>query len=681
MRLSLEWLDQHAPTGMTADEAATTLTMAGLEVEETEESDLGPVLNIKVTPNRGDCLSVVGLAREMAAAARKPFIDAVAADTPIGGEAADLIQVTIEAPDLCPRYAARVVRNVTIGTSPEWMQRRLSAAGMRPINSVVDVTNYVMLELGQPLHAFDLPLLRGSAIRVRRSAPGEAITTLDGAERPLTEGLLIIADAERPVAVAGVMGGADTEVGPRTTTILLESAHFDRKAVRRSSKVLGLQTEASYRFERIVDPDGVVRALNRACDLIAELGAGAPVEGVVDVYPGADSARTVTLRLARVSQMLGFDLSVDEVRTSLQALGFEVTECEGEALAVQTPSWRPDVVREIDLIEEVGRVVGYERMPEKLPSGATTQGGDSDLGRQMTLAREVLVGAGLTEVVGHSLVAATPLDEDGGERVAIRTALSSELSGLRRSLLPGLADVLARSVRRGQPQVALFEVARVFHEAPGGHTETLSIGALLHGAPSTDAWRSADRPAPADYYTVAGLAQALCAAFKTEPPVLRRTADARFHPGRSAEVVVGGEVLGVAGELHPTVAADLDLRERAVALELSLAGLVAAGRRTMGFIEPSAFPGVIRDLAPRIAADTPYQAVRQAALEAAPTTLEALALTDVYSGPNLPAGSRSLTLSFTFRAQDRTLTDDEVEAAMAAIRASLERECGATFVA
>ncbi|MCX6358924.1 MAG: phenylalanine--tRNA ligase subunit beta [Armatimonadetes bacterium] len=681
MRLSLEWLEQHAPTGMAADEAATTLTMAGLEVEETEESDLGPVLNIKVTPNRGDCLSVIGLAREMAAAARKPFIDVAAAATPDGGEAGDLVQVTIEAPDLCPRYAARVVRNVTIGASPEWMRRRLVAAGMRPINSVVDITNYVMLELGQPLHAFDLPLLRGAAIRVRRSKPGEAITTLDGAERPLAEGLLIIADDERPVAVAGVMGGADTEIGPRTTTILLESAHFDRKAVRRSSKALGLQTEASYRFERIVDPAGVVRALNRACDLIADLGAGTPVDGVVDVYPGAVPVRTVTLRLARVSQMLGFDLSADEVQKSLQALGFDVTECEGEALAVQTPSWRPDVVREIDLIEEVGRVVGYGRMPEKLPSGATTQGGDSDLGRQMTLAREVLVGAGLTEVVGHSLVAATPLDDDGGERVAIRTALSSELSGLRRSLLPGLADVLARSVRRGQPQVALFEVARVFHEAPGGHTETLSVGALLHGAPSTDAWRAADRPAPADYYTVAGLAQALCAAFKTEPPVMRRASDARFHPGRSAEIVVGGEVIGVAGELHPAVAADLDLRERAVALELSLADLVAAGRRTMGFVEPSAFPGVTRDLAPRIASDTPHEAVRQAALDAAPETLEGLALTDVYSGPNLPAGARSLTLSFTFRALDRTLTDDEVETAMAAIRAALERECGATFVA
>jgi phenylalanyl-tRNA synthetase beta chain len=681
MRLSLEWLEQHAPTGMTADEAATTLTMAGLEVEETEESDLGPVLNIKVTPNRGDCLSVVGLAREMAAAARKPFVDVAAAGTPDGGDAGSLVRVTIEAPDLCPRYAARVVRNVTIGESPEWMQRRLSAAGMRPINSVVDITNYVMLELGQPLHAFDLPLLRGSAIRVRRSKPGEAITTLDGAERPLAEGLLIIADDERPVAVAGVMGGADTEIGPKTTTILLESAHFDRKAVRRSSKALGLQTEASYRFERIVDPAGVVRSLNRACDLIAELGAGVPVEGVVDAYPGAAPVGTVTLRLARVSQMLGFDLSADEVQKSLQALGFEVTECEGEALAVQTPSWRPDVVREIDLIEEIGRVVGYGRMPEKLPSGATTQGGDSDLGRQMTLAREVLVGAGLTEVVGHSLVAATPLDDDGGERVAIRTALSSELSGLRRSLLPGLADVLARAVRRGQPQVALFEVARVFHEAPGGHTETLSVGALLHGAPANDAWRSADRPAPPDFYTVAGLAQALCAAFKTGPPAMRCTSDGRFHPGRSAEIVVGDAVIGVAGELNPAVAADLDLRERAVALELSLAGLVAAGRRTMGFVEPSAFPGVTRDLAPRIAADTPYQAVRQAALDAAPATLEGMALTDVYSGPNLPAGTRSLTLSFTFRALDRTLTDDEVEAAMAAIRAALERECGATFVA
>ncbi|HXG24942.1 MAG TPA: phenylalanine--tRNA ligase subunit beta, partial [Chthonomonadales bacterium] len=413
MRLPVEWIKEYVPVEADAEELAHRLTMAGLEVEEIEETEQGVVLNITVTPNRGDCLSVIGVARELAAiyGVALPVIPHYGAESTLG-DAAQFTSVTIEAPDLCSRYAARIVRNLRVGPSLAWVQNRLIAAGMRPINNVVDVTNYVMLEMGQPLHAFDYDTLLDHRIVVRRARPGEKITTLDGTEHTLTEEMLMICDAERPVAVAGVMGGFETEMSLRTRTMLLESAHFHPVAVRRTARALNLHTEASYRFERIVDPGLVVAAADRACELIAELGIGEVVPGVVDVYPLPEPERTLGIRPARASAMLGFAVSGEQVVESLSRLGFhpspqrhDVGSSPKDYYMFRIPTWRPDIVREIDLIEEVGRVLGYEHIPEHLPVGVTTQGRDSAWGRFAKRVRDILVGAGLQEIVSHSLLA------------------------------------------------------------------------------------------------------------------------------------------------------------------------------------------------------------------------------------------------------------------------------------
>lgn len=700
MRLPVEWIKEHAPIEADAQEIAHRLTMAGLEVEETAESEGGAVLNIKVTPNRGDCLSVVGVARELAAAYNLPLrVPPPSLSLPCQeGEATQCASVVIEAPDLCPRYAARIVRNIRPGASPDWMQTRLLAAGMRPINNIVDVTNYVMLEMGQPLHAFDYETLIGRRIVVRRARPGETILTIDGIERTLTPEMLVIADAERLVAVAGVMGGAETEMSEQTRAMLLESAHFHPLSVRRTARALGLRTEASYRFERIVDPAGVVAAADRACALIMELGIGEVVPGVVDIYPQPAPVRTLSLRPARVSAMLGFEVPEEAVIGSLARLGFGLhrTINQDDATPPDTgdedrktptehvftiPSWRPDIVREIDLVEEVGRVVGYEHIPERLPVGVSTQGGDSAYGRFVERVRDILVGAGLEEIVAHGLLAPTPLEDprNADRRIAIRSALSAELSGLRRSLLPGLVDALERNARRGQTPLALFEIGRVFHLREDGYAETTAVGGLLAGPLTAASWQRDSRPAPADFYTARGLVERLADGLGIDGLAFEPGDDPRLHPGRRASVLLHGRAIGYVGELHPDLTADLTARGRVIAFELSADPLQAAATTGRRYVPLSPFPAVVRDLAPRIAADIPYRQVEQAIEAASVGLVERCALIDVFSGPPLPEGIKSLTLSFTFRAPNRTLTDAEVNDSLARLRASLERACGATF--
>jgi len=736
MRLPIEWIKEYAPIEAGADEIARRLTMAGLEVEETEESNRGPVLNIKVTPNRGDCLSVIGVARELAAAYNAPLrpIPPLSSPSKGGGDAAQYTSVTLDAPDLCPRYAARIVRNIRPGSSPDWMQARLIAAGMRPINNIVDVTNYVMLEMGQPLHAFDYETLIERRIVVRRARPGETITLIDGVKRALTPEMLVIADAERPVAVAGVMGGAETEMSEETKTMLLESAHFDPLSVRRTARALGLRTEASYRFERIVDPLGVVAAADRACALIAELGMGEVVPGVVDLFPAPSPARAIPVRPARVGLLLGYAVSEEEVIDSLTRLGFGVTRKmsvehgqtttgqtaplppewshltgtpvqpppprrgtvkasaedagavawavgEGADLAFTVPSWRPDIVREIDLVEEVGRVLGYERIPEHLPVGESTQGGDSARGRFLERVRDILVGAGLQEIVAHGLLAPTPLEDprEADRRIAIRSALSAELSGLRRSLLPGLMDAVERNVRRGLAPLALFEIGHVFRLGQGEYEETTAVGGILVGPLTAGSWQRDSRPAPADFYTARGLVERLADGLGVEGLTFAPGDDPRLHPGRRANVLLANQVIGYVGELHPDRTADLNVRDRVIVFEVSADALQAAASRGRRYAPLSPFPAVVRDLAPRIAAEIPYSQVEQAIESASVDLVESFALTDVFSGPPLPEGIKSLTLSFTLRAPDRTLTEAEVNDALARLRAALESACGATF--
>lgn len=683
MRIPIDWIHEFAPVDLEPHEVVERLTMAGLEVETCEVTEAGTVLDIKVTPNRGDCLSVLGVARELAAACGTAFLGPSKCPSSLDEppDAAMFAGVSIECPDLCPRYAARVVEDIRVGPSPDWMQRRLIAAGMRPISNIVDITNYVMLETGQPLHAFDYDTLHERRIVVRTARDGEHLTTLDGVTRPLEPGMLVIADADRPVALAGVMGGADTEITESTRTMLLESAHFLWRSIRRTARSLGLDTEASYRFERFVDPEGVVYAADLACKLISDLEAGRPVAGVVDEYPGRQPLRELRLRMSRCSLLTGYPVSRDEAVAALERLGFKTRVCSEDELSVLTPSWRSDIAREVDLVEEVARVLGYERIPERLISGTAQIGRDSDEGAFREEVRNVLVGIGLQEVQCHGLVAPSALDGwiEPRSRLAIRNASSAEVSGLRRSMLPGLCQVADWNARRGLGPLAFFEVGPVF----GGLSETEHIeetrcGGFVAGPLTAPSWHRARTGSPA-FYVAKGIVERLLAtwdvAARFEP-----SSDPRLHPSRQAYVVLGEERIGLVGELHPDLQADLRIRERCGVFELALEPIRRAARAVQRIERPiSRFPAVRRDLAPRLPLNIAYQRVLDAVRTGAGPILAEVALTDVYSGPPLPEGWRSFTMALTFQVTERTLTDAEVDAAMAAIRNRLSSELGATF--
>jgi phenylalanyl-tRNA synthetase beta chain len=577
--------------------------------------------------------------------------------------------------DLCPRYAARVVRNVRIAPSPAWMQQRLLAAGMRPINNVVDVTNYVMLELGQPLHAFDLDLLPNGHIVVRRARPGEKIVTLDGVERELQPDMLMICDATHPVAVAGVMGGSETEVTPSTRNVLLESAHFNPTSIRRTSQRLQLSTEASYRFERVVDPGGVVAALDRACELLEHIGAGEPLSGVVDVYPRPVSERTVTLRPARCNLLLGMNLEAQTMLECLRRLQLQAEMRDG-VIHVTVPTFRPDLNIEEDLAEEVGRVYGYENIPERLPFGHTHRGGDSPNTRLIRPLQEAFVRAGLIEVHTHTLRAPGPLDDPTRTPVRVRNAASEELSTLRNSLIPSLMDVVLHNLARRQTEIFLFEVGAVFSQlADGDYAETLKAGFAITGSVFPPGW-DARYPA-ADFFTAKGIVQTLLETVGVAEAEYEALDDPRFHPGRSARVLAGGRELGVFGELHPDVLEQLDITRRTVlAGEFDVQTLWSLAERRVRYEPLPKYPAVLRDLAVVAAEDVPYQTVERTVKQAGGALLENVRLFDVYRGERIPEGTRSLALSLTFRSPERTLTDEEVDEIVARIVRALE-EIGA----
>lgn len=684
MKLPVQWLREYVQTPLSDDELADKLTMAGLEVEETTPSEDGPVFHTKVTPNRGDWMSVVGSAREAAAAL----------DLSLGWNAAPLPDenedvrrwagVRVDAPALCPRYAAKVVRNVQIKPSPEWMQRRLTAAGMRPLNVVVDVTNYVMLELGQPLHAFDYDTLPEGRIVVRTARLGERITTLDGQERALTPETLAICDRDRPIAVAGVMGGADTEVSDKTRHVFIESAHFDPGGIRRTAKALGLSTEASYRYERFVDPELAPVALERACELLADLAGGEVVLGRIDLYPHPASARPLTLRPARVNALLGTELSENAIAHSLRRLGL-IVNATGDPLNVLVPTFRPDLTAEIDLVEEVGRMIGYETLPETLPPAWGEQGGvDAPEALFAAHVRSALTGLGLQEALTNSLVAPSPLEVVfQSRRVQIRQALSAELSGLRTSLVPNLLDVLARNLRRKQSDVRLFETGKTFAlgAEPGAYDEARRVAAVLTGPAVPRSWE-APNPAPVDFFTAKGLVESLTRSLRLPPVTFAPEQRQGMHPGRCAAVSVAGRTVGFVAEVEPDfVTTDLDAPAatgRVAVFELDADALRALGGPPPRFHALPRFPAVSRDLAVVVDTAAPYALLEGTARQAAdPQLLADVSLVSVYAGERIPAGKKSVALRLTFQAEDRTLTDAEIDAQLAAVRALLADYAGA----
>ncbi len=642
------------------------------------------VLEVNVTPNRPDALSHLGVAREVGVATGASFRPPEPKVPEAGGVVAEKINVRIEDPERCPRYAARVIENVTLKPSPQWLQDRLKACGVRAINNVVDVTNYVNLEYGQPLHAFDLEKLAGREIVVRRAKPGEKIRTLDDKERTLDADDLAICDRDRPQAMAGVMGGADSEVSEGTKHLVLESANFQPSSVRRTSKRHALHSEASHRFERGADVDAVVPALDRAAQLIAELAGGTVVAGRVDVFPGQKPPRRVALRYGRVERFLGTPVPEAECRRILEALGFRAVE-EGEGQTTfEVPRARVDVEREEDLLEEIARVYGYDNIPARLPRGIAELAPEPPQSEAERRLRQALSGAGLSEVVNYSFVALRSLEVLGGKEapVALINPLSAEQSVMRTSLLSGLLENLSRNVRHQVERVALYETGRAYFRDPKGGQgqhpaarEVPRVAGLVWGLRAGRAWTQKD--ARMDFYDAKGAVEAVLHALHVEEARFVPAEAPAWHPRACAQVLLAdGTALGYVGEVHPRVTKALDLPQGVFAFELDTEPLYAGARLVPSYRSVARYPAVLRDLAVVVPVELRNDEVRRVILEVGGTLVEDALIFDVYTGKPIPEGKKNLAYAIRYRSAERTLTDAEVAQAHQRIISEVNQRLG-----
>jgi phenylalanyl-tRNA synthetase beta chain len=643
------------------------------------------VLELEITPNRPDCLGVYGLAREVHAATGAPLGPPPWADDPGTTDSAPPgIEVVVEAPDLCPRFTARVFEDVTLGPSPPWLKARLTAAGQRPINNVVDITNYVMLLTAHPLHAFDLDRVAGGRLVVRRARDGEQVQTLDGATRTLDHDMLLIADDDGPTSIAGVMGGARSEVEAGTARVVREVANLDGPNINRTSTRLGLRSEASARFEKGLAPEQAMDAQAVAARLMVELCGARLVEGTVDVGGVPGPPPPLRLRDARVERLLGVDVPRERSAEVLRALGFGVADADA-GLQVDVPYWRRrDVYREADLIEEVARLAALERLPATIPENRMGRpGGLTGPQRLARRAEDVLVGCGVYEVAGWSFAdprlldrLRLPADDPLRRVVTIENPMAETGSILRSTLLGSLLDAAAHNRDRGRPDLALFESGAVYR-AEGGPlpAEHHALGVLVHGALAPVSWRRDEAPR-ADVFAAKGLLEAVLRTLRVEAsfePEQRPF----LHPGRAARVLVDGDNVGFLGELHPLVAAHWDFEAPVGAFAIDLGRVVARAPQATTYADLTSFPSVRRDLALSVPAGTPAAEVVAVVRGAGGELLGEVDVFDVYAGEQAGEGRTSVALHLGFRAPDRTLTDAEVAERLDAILAQASARLGA----
>ncbi|MDF1543132.1 MAG: phenylalanine--tRNA ligase subunit beta [Anaerosomatales bacterium] len=642
------------------------------------------VVELEVTPNRPDCLSMVGVAREVAAITGKHATAPVSVPEESGVPVHDAVSVEIADPDLCSRYTARLIRGVSIGPSPEWLAERVTAAGARPVNNIVDITNLVMFELGQPLHAFDaatLALRDGkAAVTVRRAGAGERLTTLDGQERVLDPNMLVIADDSGAIALAGVMGGENTEVSDTTVDILLESACFEPTSTSLTSRSLGLISEASTRFERGVDAEGCVRAADRAAALMAEVAGGTIAPGVVDVYPVPAIPGVLEMRIDRMNAVLGTGIPAGEAAGILTALGLGVEPVGEGLLRVSVPTFRPDLEREIDLIEEVVRVWGMERVPVTLPGGRGRVGRLTSRQRWMRRIDGAMRAAGLNETMTYSFVdpgdherIRMPLGE-GETLVELVNPMSEEQAVMRISLLPGLLRSVSYNQRRGVPDVHLYEIGSVFSTSEGRKLprEHTAVGGVMAGMWSRPGWTGDDHPL--DFFDGKGVIEALVDELSPRHFQVRPADLPWLQPGRSAEVLLEGKVAGWLGEVHPSVADAFEAEAPIVAFELDAGVLIATARPVRTYTEVPRYPAVTLDVALLVDEKVSAERVEHAMRKAGGPLLDSVRLFDVYRGKGVAEGRKSLAWALSYRAPDRTLSDDEVRPVHEKL---LRKVCGA----
>lgn len=630
-------------------------------------SDVKPILGIddtvmdfEVLANRPDCLSVWGIARETAVACGTTFHKPEITVTEAGGDVHDYVQVDVEATDLCPRYIARVIKDVRVGPSPMWLRKYLYGAGMRSINNVVDITNFIMLETGHPMHAFDLDMVEGHHIIVRKAVEGEHITTLDGKAHPLTAGQLVICDASKPSCVAGVMGGEESEITEKTHTMMFECAVFDRASTRVTSRALGIRTESSGRFEKGVSVKTAMEAMQRACQMINQLDAGDVVSGVIDIYPDPAKKQVITASCEKIARRAGVDIPADDTERILKELFFDV-ERDGDKLTVTVPDFRQDVEGEADLCEEALRVYGYDKIPSTLLRGETTPGGRSDRMRLKDEVSHVLTAMGFYEIMNYSFVSPKSvdklmLDEKDARRsmLPIRNPLGEDTSVMRTTLVPDMLSTLALNMNHGNDSARLFEVAAVFdpanRTAEGLPTETRKLCLGLYGK-------------DADFFTMRGVVERLLKQLGIAFDV-SRSDEVYLHPGRQAKLTLGEQVVCVLGEVHPTVRENFDMPSRALIAEMDMK-VIAQLQTPMGAVKPMPrYPAVSRDLSLVMAESTEVGPLLADMAHAAGSILEDAKMFDVYRSVAVGKDMKSVAFSFVFRAADHTLTEAEITKAM-----------------
>lgn len=628
------------------------------------------VVEFEITPNRPDCLSVIGLAREAAVTFGKP-LKLHTPDVPgCGEDICDYVSIRIDDPALCPRYTARMVRNVKIGPSPAWMRERLRNSGVRPINNIVDITNYVMLEYGQPMHAFDFSCIGGKQIIVRTAREGETIETLDGNARRLTPNMLCICDEQKPVAVAGVMGGANSEIVGDTAMVVFEGANFNGTSVRRTAAALGMRTEASGRFEKGLDPMNTVAAVDRACELVELLGCGEVMRGTIDVLPEPIVPKTVKLEPEKVNGLLGTDVSEAEMRRILLALGFEL---DGETIIV--PSWRGDVEHYSDIAEEIARFYGYNNIPCTLMRGQTTSGGYSDAQQAERSIGAMARALGYSEIITYSFISPSyydkirlPADSPLRNSMKILNPLGEDTSIMRTTVLPSMLEILTRNYNYRNKAVRLYEIGKVYFARPDGMADEpklLCLGGYGGGM---------------DFFQLKGAVERILAGLRiTGVTFEAESSNPSYHPGRCAKVYAGGKLLGVLGQIHPLVAANYGVDTEFYTAELQLGEMLAERGATPVYTPLPRFPAVTRDVAVVCSADIPVAKLSQCILAAGGQYLKGCELFDVYTGAPIPAGYKSVAFSLTLRADDQTLTDDHAEETMQSVLKALEETFHATI--
>lgn len=644
------------------------------------------ILDIDVTPNRPDLLSHRGVARDIAALTGRKVVEPLKGVEETGAPIGDDAAITIEDYELCPRYCGRLIRGVTVKESPLWLRRRLTLCGIKPVNNVVDATNCVLLELGHPLHAFDHHRLTGGEIIVRQAGEGEIIITIDGDERSLSPPMLVIADAERPVAVAGVMGGLLTEIGDSTSVVLLESAYFDPVGIRRTARALSMSTEASRRFERGADPLVVPYALDRAAALILKVAGGTVAPGTIDKKERKFKSPSVSIRPSRAELLLGYPSPPEKIRESLTRLGLKLEKEEEDILSFITPSFRPDLTREVDLIEEVARLTGFDMIPAVMPVSRITYH-KRDLSETIPARiREICCGLGLDEVIAYSFMGPKSLDRlripsDHPLRRACRIAnpVNQEQGWLRTTLIPGLLEIVERNVNKRALRVNIFEIGRVFsrREEPALPREETRLSLALFRRSDKGDWRRAE---PAlDFYTLKGILEVL--GRRMNPGGLTFTpADYPiFQPGQSARLMIGEAAIGVAGTVGDAILDNYSLPAPVYLAELEMSPFLEAGVRTPSFRSLDQYPAVQRDMALIIDISVPYARVREAIELHRPELLEEYALFDLYSGSPIPSGKKSFAFSLKYRSSYDTLCETTVNKIHRAFQESLISALGCSF--